>query len=204
MPTEKIDRRIQRTRQQLEEALIALIIDKGYEATTVQDIINKANVGRTTFYAHYQNKTQLLDDCFETLDSVLGQHEKMVAKGTGDSDFILGLFQFVEQNQRLFKALFGKQGGGVTNRHAYQHLYRSIYTNLLAQMQTHLKVLSPNNEWCEPMRFEILAHYFVSAFLGVTIWWLDKDMPYTAAEVSGYFQQLTLEGFGVLHVDLSA
>jgi AcrR family transcriptional regulator len=50
---EGIDRRIQKTKKILSEALIALILEKGYEQVTVQDIIDKANVGRSTFYCHY-------------------------------------------------------------------------------------------------------------------------------------------------------
>ena len=52
----KMDRRVQRTRQLLQDALIAMVIEKGYDATTVQDIIDRANVGRATFYAHFPDK----------------------------------------------------------------------------------------------------------------------------------------------------
>jgi len=60
MKTERVDRRVQRTRQLLNEALMSLIVEKGYEAITVQDIIDRANLGRSTFYAHYQDKEDLL------------------------------------------------------------------------------------------------------------------------------------------------
>ena len=50
---ERVDRRVQRTRHLLNEALMSLIMEKGYEAITVQDIIDRANLGRSTFYAHY-------------------------------------------------------------------------------------------------------------------------------------------------------
>jgi AcrR family transcriptional regulator len=56
----KIDRRTQRTKKFLAAALIELIMEKGYEAITIQDIINRANVGRSTFYSHYESKEQLL------------------------------------------------------------------------------------------------------------------------------------------------
>lgn len=60
MKTESVDRRVQRTRQLLNRALMALIVEKGYESITVQDIIYRAKVGRSTFYAHYQDKDDLL------------------------------------------------------------------------------------------------------------------------------------------------
>ncbi len=67
MPGPKPDRRIQRTRQLLHEALITLILEKGYDAITVQDILERANLGRSTFYAHYQDKEALLLSGFQEL-----------------------------------------------------------------------------------------------------------------------------------------
>ena len=60
MKNDNIDRRVQRTRQLLNEALMALIVEKGYDAITVQNLIDRANLGRSTFYAHYQDKDDLL------------------------------------------------------------------------------------------------------------------------------------------------
>src|SRR5512141_2904590 len=63
----KIDRRVQRTQQLLREALVALILEKGYDAITVQDILDLANMGRSTFYAHYRDKEDLLLSGFQML-----------------------------------------------------------------------------------------------------------------------------------------
>ena len=56
MESRKVDRRIQRTRQLLDDALIELILEKGYDKITVQNIVDQANVGRSTFYAHFLDK----------------------------------------------------------------------------------------------------------------------------------------------------
>ena len=66
------DRRTQRTRQTLSHALIALIQEKRYDAITVQDICDRANVGRSTFYAHYQDKDDLLASNFQQMMESLG------------------------------------------------------------------------------------------------------------------------------------
>lgn len=63
----KTDRRIQRTRELLQKALIDLIGERGYDAITIQDIAERANVGRTTFYAHYSTKDDLLMSCHEAI-----------------------------------------------------------------------------------------------------------------------------------------
>ena len=55
----KTDRRVERTRELLQKALIDLIPERGYDAITIQDIVDRANVGRTTFYLHYNSKDEL-------------------------------------------------------------------------------------------------------------------------------------------------
>ena len=64
---ERIDRRAARTRKALHLALLSLILRKGYEATTIQDIVDEANVGRSTFYDHYTGKEDLLRGGFRQI-----------------------------------------------------------------------------------------------------------------------------------------
>ena len=66
-PKAVMDRRIIRTRGVLQHALTSLILKKGYEAITIQDICDEANVGRSTFYAHYTSKDDLKRSGFERL-----------------------------------------------------------------------------------------------------------------------------------------
>ena len=63
----KTDRRVQRTRELLQKALIELISESGYDAITIQDIVDRANVGRTTFYLHYNSKDDLFVSCHEAI-----------------------------------------------------------------------------------------------------------------------------------------
>ena len=65
----KTDRRVQRTRELLQKALIELISERGYDAITIQDIVDRANVGRTTFYLHYNSKDELFMSCHEAIVS---------------------------------------------------------------------------------------------------------------------------------------
>ena len=70
MPQNVVDRRVQKTRKLLQEALMELVAEKGYEAVTIREILDKANVGRSTFYAHFQDKDQLLHSILELLDEL--------------------------------------------------------------------------------------------------------------------------------------
>src|SRR5215211_2922176 len=119
MPQNKVDRRVQKTRKLLQDALIELVAEKGYESITIQEILDKANVGRSTFYAHSQDKDQLLNSILDRLDELFDGHKKQLLDATqnvgnaGNTDSIKGLsptlslFQFVGQNHRFFKAMLG-------------------------------------------------------------------------------------------------
>src|SRR5215510_15281228 len=103
MKKKKEDRRVQRTQQLLRDALIELIIEKGYEEVTVQDIIDRANVGRSTFYSHFMDKQQLLLSRLKQLRESLAQFQQSGvvtgAKGSGEErplNFSLAMFQHAE------------------------------------------------------------------------------------------------------------
>jgi len=65
----KTDRRVERTRELLQKALIELTRERGYEAITIQDIADRANAGRTSFYLHYRSKDDLFMSCHESIVS---------------------------------------------------------------------------------------------------------------------------------------
>ena len=117
MPENDLDRRVQKTRKLLQDALIELVAEKSYESVSIREILERANVGRSTFYAHFQDKDQLLHSILDRLDGLFEQHEKLFldAKNNfGNADLLnltyeysptLSLFQFVGQNQRFFNAM---------------------------------------------------------------------------------------------------
>ena len=112
----RIDRRIQKTRKLLSQALLDLILEKGYERVTVQDILDRANVGRSTFYTHYENKELLLRDGPRNLGlSLFGGSDKPAARPETDGRRMgfRPLFQHVSQNLQLAKAMVGKNSGNI-------------------------------------------------------------------------------------------
>src|SRR5512141_1969972 len=108
----KIDRRIQRTQQLLREALIALILEKGYDAITIQDILDWANMGRSTFYAHYRDKEDLLLSGFQGLfEAFQKEYRQTSSADTSPSqagkDLSLFFFRHAGSHRDLFKAMIG-------------------------------------------------------------------------------------------------
>ena len=216
MPQNDVDRRVQKTRKLLQEALIELVAEKGYELVTIREILDRANVGRSTFYAHFQDKEQLLYSILARLDDLFEQHKNQlftVAKNMGSADHIdlshnlsptFSIFQFVGQNHRFFKAILGKQGYGIFARPVYDYVFahvhgiftEPIHAQVLAQLHEPFKMLrSREHEKYGSLEAEIAAHYFVSALMGVLVWWVEKDMPCPTEEIDRLFRELAMPGF---------
>src|SRR5258708_6053837 len=190
-----LDRRVQKTRQLLQKGLTQLIYKKDYDAITVQEILDAANVGRSTFYAHFENKDQLLHSLLDGLSEMLAAllshlSDTKIEAGTIGDDLTLLLFKVGGQNHSLFKIFFGKHGNSKYN----ELIDQLIGSYLFVPMQEYVKMLIPEQK-DDSLYLEMAAQYYLSAFLGVLVWWLEKDLPYTAEEVNRRFQDLTRRGF---------
>jgi AcrR family transcriptional regulator len=108
----EIDRRVVRTRRALHEALIRLIKRKGYDALTVQEIIDEADIGRATFYAHYRGKDDLLRGGFERLRGELKAARRETRQGERDQPltFSLAMFEHACAYRDVYRAMLGGQG----------------------------------------------------------------------------------------------
>ena len=178
MKEKKEDRRIGRTRKLMHEALMALIVEKGYEAVTVQDILDRADVGRSTFYAHYRDKDELLLSGFEHLRTLFEQQQQALLahkQGGKDPEFnmILELFRHTGQHHKLYKAIVGKQSGEMILKYLHRYLYDLLIVPHTALMK---------NRKAPPVPVEITTHWLVSSLLSLMTWWLDNNMPYPAGK----------------------
>jgi AcrR family transcriptional regulator len=210
MPQNVLDRRVQKTRKLLQDALIELVAEKGYESVSIREILDKANVGRSTFYAHFQDKDQLLHSILDYLDELFEQHNKRLLDATKNfanaehNDLTLSLFQFVSQNHRFFKAMLENRGYGIFIKPIYDYVFthvhdmftkpKSIHYNMFAHLHGPFKKLASQEKYSS-LESEIAAHYFVSAFMGILVWWVEKDMPCTAEEIDRLLKQLAIPGF---------
>ena len=214
MPKNDVDRRVQKTRKLLQDALIELVAEKGYESVSIQEILDTANVGRSTFYAHFQDKDQLLHSILDRLNELFEQHKKQlldVSKNIGnaahtdlthDLSPTLSLFQFVEQNHRFFKAMLGNRGYGIFAKPIYDYVFAHIHGmftepvhgDALAHLHGTFKRLRSRRKYGS-LESEIAAHYFVSALMGILVWWVEQDMPCTAEEIDRLFRELAVPGF---------
>jgi AcrR family transcriptional regulator len=177
----KTDRRVKKTRLALQNALIELILEKGYDAVMIQDILDRADVGRSTFYAHFQDKEDLLLARFDNLQEAFEKHfQTVLAYRSAENPKVetgvnmpLFLLRYVENEHRLFKALLGKQSSGKYASHIQNFFLK--YTRDIVKTHAKSQLL--------PYQLDIIAHYITNAFLSLLIWWIDSDMPCSVEEL---------------------
>jgi AcrR family transcriptional regulator len=166
-----LDRRIQRTRKLLLDSLIALILEKNYDAVTVQEIIDRANVGRSTFYAHFESKEQLLFSGHDALTQSIATQKRSNTEG-GQNDIFTELFQHAADNHHLAKAMLGKGGGDLMIGRVSDMLI--AYFKQKAQKQI-----------LDDRKVKLFAASFASAIVGLLSHWLEENMPFPIEYMTG-------------------
>jgi len=139
MKEKKKDRRVERTRELLSRALLSLIPEKGFDAVTVQDVIDRANVGRSTFYTHFVDKEDLLIQAMDPFSVHLRERQRKALSAGGHSDagafaFSRELFSHAEGHRDVFRAMVGKQSALVLQRHFQRMQVDLVREELRAMM----------------------------------------------------------------------
>ena len=170
------DRRVQRTRRALRDALTALILERGWEGFSVQDVCDRADVGRSTFYTHFADKEELVGGALEDLGKAL--REQLAGSGqAGPLPFSRGLIEHAHEQRRLFLAIVGKKSG-----HVVQRRFREL---VLALVREDLAgVLAPG-----PRRDAVVA-FVAGAFFKLLTWSLEAKSAIAPAEVDAQFHEL--------------
>jgi AcrR family transcriptional regulator len=177
---DKKDRRSQRTRHLLSMAFVELLKEKGYSAITVRDLIERANIGRSTFYAHFRDKDDLfvheLDRVIEALSNGIPNQDEMPFFPS------LGLFRHVGEEYELYKALVWTPGIDLLIKHLHKSLSQRIERGL-QKSGTDYEIPPP-----------ILANFIAGSFLSLLKWWLENKMIYSPEEIHTMFKKLTMAG----------
>lgn len=125
------DRRVQRTRRTLRQALIALLLERGWDAVSVQDVCERADVGRSTFYTHFADKEELLVGGLDDLAAGL----RGVPAAPGDPlPRTRALLHHAWESHRLFRALVGKRSGEPVLRHFRELVLALVREDLAASL----------------------------------------------------------------------
>jgi AcrR family transcriptional regulator len=193
---DKQDRRSLRTRQLVNSAMHELLAEKRYEAITVQDILDRAGIGRSTFYSHYFDKEDVHASMMEQMIERMNQQLSHRRAGQGIVPS-LELFQHIHRDRQQFQAVAGGPAG--------ERLWEMMQTALGRIIEPAL--VSAREDSTPPsIPLTVVSAYLAGAFLNLLKWWLKAGMPYTPEEMDRIFQQLalpgvwaTLEGKGEAH-----
>jgi AcrR family transcriptional regulator len=151
----------------------------------VQHILDRASVGRATFYLHYRSKEDLLRRSLDQLREHLIQECHSAAKGKAPARnplaFSLAFFRHVDSHRRLYRAIVGRESGAIVDRQMRR---------LLADLVT--EGLSQGERAKNKIRTELAAQYVSGALMSIVTWWLDRNAKLSPEEVDGAFLQLTV------------
>ncbi|MGX1516362.1 TetR/AcrR family transcriptional regulator [Streptomyces collinus] len=183
------DRRVRRTRAALRQALVELVLDKGFQAITVEEITERADIGRATFYAHYRDKEDLLvgivRDLAQDRERLLPAVRQAHAQGfTGLP--VKYIFEHAAQERGVYQVILRGEGDGRALRE-FTELIRSHAEMAFRDRAEQLGV--------EPrIPLGIVARAWTGELISVLSWWVENDTGYTAEQITAHLRDLSVYG----------
>jgi AcrR family transcriptional regulator len=154
-----------------------LIHERGWDEITVQDVCERADVGRSTFYVHFADKEELLVSGFGDLRKQLREH---VARGKGRPlGFTLALFEHAREYQPVYRTLLGRRTGQV--------VYRGFMEVVIDLLNGDVAEFAPEG----PLR-DAAVRYLAGAFWELLQLWCTQPSGSSALEVDEIFRRLTM------------
>lgn len=183
-----MDRRYRRTEKRLTQAMLDLIAEKPFQDIIITDIVDRADIARKTFYAHYENKRELLWHSLEAhFQSIEAQTNNL------DADTLLmnnkplsyPVFKHVEDYALFYKQML-TQGGDARFIHQFwEYIARQSY-----EKHQPLRDVAP----MMTVPPELIAQMLAGALLGSLRWWLTTDMKDSPEQMAYRFSQIVAPG----------
>nr|WP_318539105.1 TetR/AcrR family transcriptional regulator [Terribacillus saccharophilus] len=196
MPDSNKDLRVIRTKESIRDALIKLIEEKGFEAITVKDITTKANFNRGTFYAHYQDKFDLMKKCEEEIMLELSSIVKtkfpsVMASLKTESAAVLpfphmvSVFEYLNENSDIMRAVLGPKGDLSFQTRLKEFMWETLYGDNPLAFVKEENLLVPG---------QYLSSYLGNAMLGVVQQWLNSGRKESPQEMARILTTITVNG----------
>jgi len=186
MPINQEDKRVIKTKRGLRDAFIRLLLEKGYDAISIQDIATEAEAARVTFYRHYSNKEELLIDCIDEIYENVARHIGKKKDGESRQGYsqILNYYEQIHEDGKIYRLLANSQAG---------HLLIKRLIELFAEkIRRQIEARLPEEQLRVPL--EIITHHIASAQVGLANWWMENDQPYTPEYMAQVSYWLGLAG----------
>jgi AcrR family transcriptional regulator len=188
------DRRVRRTQKSLGDALIALALEKDFEEITIQEITDRADIGYRTFFRHYADKDELLNDVLSVVKLEMRElmsppplqfftDPKLQIDDLPNTRII---FEHVQENSSLYRVLL------LSNRGLVQPLKEFA----VQEFKTHY------GEFFETdIPFEIITNHMISSIITLMRWWLNNEMCYSPNEMGDIANRLIIQPIRSLVMD---
>jgi AcrR family transcriptional regulator len=171
------ERRKLRTRRKLKDATLALVLEKGFDAVTIQDIVDRADLGRGTFYVHYQDLQDILWDIIQDgLEDSMGEGRARSGQ-EGLPPGYLGYritFETAARHRDLYRVMLGGKGSALITHRVADYLAAAIQGAIASGQFMDEIPFSP----------EVTAQYVVGALMRLVIWWLETPNDHTPARMA--------------------
>lgn len=179
-----MDRRQQKTRNAIFESFGALLSRKTYSKITIQEIIDGANVGRTTFYAHFETKDDLLKDLCDDLFahvfseelSVESTHDFSMKTGTPHVMITHILYHLLDNKRNIIGILTTESG----------ELFLRFFSHYLNELMA-IRLLGEAPSGNAEIPYDFLVNHISSSFVGMVQWWIKGNLKQTPEELADYF-----------------
>jgi AcrR family transcriptional regulator len=198
MAEARVDRRVNRTRRVLRESLMALVVEKGYDSVTIEDITERAELGRTTFYLHYKDKEELLLESIDTIADELTEkiYREVTARDGDGMDVrspnrfrpIVFVFQHAVENRMLYQIILRGEGSTIAASRIRKIIFDAALVFFNLQLDPGIKDALTKDQ------MDLIAAYFSSSLLGFLTWWLETESKYSPVEMGDYYRRFFFDG----------
>ena len=187
---QKEDLRVRRTKKLLADALKELMSEKPFEKIKVVDICEKALVHRATFYAHFEDKYQLLRYCMQDYESSFDKPDMTAHTPDGYKNYYLNIardiFTGLANDKTLTKSLLKKNKD--------DSIITNVRYGIIEKINDKLK--NCENAGIEfPIPKEVIAYFFGGGCISRAEWWIENDMPIPVSELIEFLQKLIPQDF---------
>ena len=190
MTTRLPDRRVARTRELVLDAFRDLMVEKGYEQMTVQHLLDRAGVGRATFYAHFRNKEELLASSIRRLQGGLREACKRAAEEQRTPGLPLGFarefLRHVDGHRRIYHLMVGRPSEVTIDRYMRRMLAELVREDLATQPG---RQSAPKNQ-------EVAVQFATGALWSLLHWWISTRTKLSADDLYAQFRRLAMDGLG--------
>lgn len=174
-----MDRRRQKTRDAIFSAFSRLLEKKSYSHITVQEIIDEANIGRSTFYAHFETKDELLNAMCTAIfghifsDDLMREETHDFSRNGNLQARLTHLLYHLKEKQRDISSIISGESGDLFMRY-----FKNYLTELFVKQTAEVVIAAPEDY--------VLNHY-VSSFAETVKWWVESDMSYYPEDVANFY-----------------